>query len=80
LKIYFEAGVNIKGIEPDVDHTHVTFAAPVGKSWVVEASGELGTNAAWAIISAPVAGDDYFHEITDDQPVEGRRFYRIKGQ
>ncbi len=79
VQIYFEAGVNIKEIEPDVDHTHVTFAAPVGKSWVVEASDTVATNAVWTTISAPVVGDDYFHEITDDEPVAGNRFYRTRG-
>jgi hypothetical protein len=78
LKVYFQAGVNIKSIEPDVDHTHVTFAAPVGNSWIVQAADTVGSNAVWTTISTPVPGDDYFHEITDDHVVEGRRFYRTK--
>lgn len=79
LRMYFQAGVNIKQIEPDVDHTHVEFSAPIGKSWVVEAADSLATNATWTTISAPIIGDDYFHEITDDQPVAGSRFYRVRG-
>ncbi len=79
LTMYFQAGVNIKHIEPDVDHTHVEFSAPIGKSWVVEAADSPGTNGIWTPISAPIVGDDYFHEITEDQPVEGIRFYRSRG-
>lgn len=63
----------------DVDHTHVTFSAPVGKTWVVEASDSVATNAAWTTINAPQIGDDYFHEITDGTSVERRRFYRARG-
>ena len=69
MQVYFEAGVNVKHIEPDVDHTHVTFAAPIGKTWVVEASASVATDAVWTTISAPIVGDDYFHEITDDTVV-----------
>jgi hypothetical protein len=78
-RIYFQADVNLKGIEPDVDHSRVTFSAPVGKSWLVEAADSPGTNATWTTIGAPVAGDDYFHEIIDDTPVAGQRFYRARG-
>ena len=34
----------------------------------------MATNAIWTAISAPIVGDDYFHEITDETPVEGKRF------
>lgn len=79
MQVYFQAGVNLKSIAPDVDHTRVVFSAPVGRNWVVEASDSPDTNATWTAISAPLAGDDYFHEATDDQPVAGRRFYRANG-
>jgi hypothetical protein len=79
LRLYFQAGVNIKHLEPDVDHTHVEFSAPIGQSWVVEAADSLATNTTWTTISAPIVGDDYFHEITDDQTVAGNRFYRMRG-
>ena len=79
VQIYFQAGVNLKAIEPAGDSTQITFSAPVGKSWVVEASDSSATNAVWNSISAPVVGDDYFHEITDDTPVAGNRFYRTRG-
>jgi len=79
VQIYFQAGVNLKAIEPVGDHTLVTFSAPIGKSWVVVASDSAATNAVWNAISAPIVGDDYFHEITDESPVAGNRFYRIRG-
>lgn len=78
LRIYFQAGVNIKHIEPDVDHTHVQFPAPAGRSWVVEAADSMAPDATWTAISAPVAGDDRFHEVTDDRAVEGQRFFRVQ--
>ena len=79
IKIYFQAGVNVKAIEPDGDSTRVTFSAPAGKSWTVEASNSIATNAIWNAISGSFPGDDYFHEITDDTPVTGSRYYRLKG-
>jgi hypothetical protein len=78
LRIYFQAGVNIKRIEPDLDHPHVQFSAPVGRSWVVEASDSMAPDATWTAISAPLDGDDLFHEVTDARAAEGRRFFRMK--
>ena len=79
VQVYFQAGVNLKSVEPAANHTQVTFAAPIGKSWVVEASDSAAPNAVWNTIGTPVVGDDYFHEITDDTPVTGNRFYRSRG-
>lgn len=79
IKIYFQAGVNIKSIMPDVTRTHVTFAAPIGKTWEVEASASLAPDATWTAVGSPIVGDDYFHEITDETPVAGNRFYRARG-
>ncbi len=78
LKMYFQAGVNIKGIEPDVDHTHVQFSAPVGSSWEVQAGDAPGPDAKWSPISAPFIGYDRIHEVTDEHPVDGQRFYHVK--
>ncbi len=80
LKIYFEAGVNIKSVEPATNQTYVTFAAPLGKSWTVEASDTLGPGANWTSVSLPTTGDDYFHKITDTNQIAPQRFYRTKGQ
>jgi hypothetical protein len=32
----------------------------------------------WKAISAPVTGDDFFHEVLDDNVVTNNRFYRVK--
>jgi hypothetical protein len=79
VSIYFQAGVNLKSIAPAGDQTRITFAAPVGKSWVVEASDSVAPNAIWTPISTPIVGDDYFHEIHANRPVTENSFYRTRG-
>jgi len=79
LRVYFQAGVNLQSIEPDEDHTHVRFPAPVGASWQLEAADSADAPANWQPIGNPVPGDDYIHEVEDDHPVQGNRFYRLKG-
>lgn len=79
VKIYFQAGVNLKAIAPAGNQTRITFAAPAGKNWEIEASDSLPPNAIWNAVGTPVAGDDYFHEVTDATPVIGTRFYRSRG-
>lgn len=79
MKVYFQAGVHIKSIKPDIDRMRIVFSAPVGWNWLVEANDSPDTNGNWTAINAPLAGDDYFHEATDDEPVGGKRFYRIRG-
>jgi hypothetical protein len=79
IQIYFQAGVNLKSIEPADDQTQITFSAPLGKSWVVEASETFAPNAVWTTISSPFVGDDYFHEVTDDTEIVGDRYYRLRG-
>jgi hypothetical protein len=79
LPVWFQAGVSIRNIEPDVDHTHVRFGAVAGLNWQVEASMSLATNAVWTPIGGPIAGDDHFKEVEDDTSVAGQRFYRVKG-
>jgi hypothetical protein len=79
IKVYFQAGVNLKSIEHDATNTRVEFSAPVGRNWVVEASDSPSASAVWTEVGAPVVGDDYFHEVIDDRPAQGKRFYRAKG-
>jgi hypothetical protein len=79
LAVLFQAGVFISEIEPDFDHTHVHFGATAGFNWQLETSSLLGTNASWKAIGDPIVGDDLFHEVEHDEPVEGNRFYRIRG-
>ncbi len=78
LKMYFQAGDNIRAIEPDVDHTHVTLGARAGYTWQLQAATTLNP-PDWQAVGAPVTGDDYFHEVLDDTLVESNQFYRVKG-
>ena len=79
LKVYFQAGVNIKGIKPNVDRTLITFGAKAGFVWQIEAADSLPAGTNWQSIGAPLLGDDYFHEIEDGNPTKSRRFYRANG-
>lgn len=79
VQVCFQAGVNIKAIQPRANGTDITFSAPIGQNWVVEASDRVTTNAVWTTLSTPVTGDDYFHTFTDEAPVTGSRFYRTRG-
>ena len=74
----FEAGVNIAFIEPDVDHTHVNFVAPLGNNWQVEVTTDLGPSAVWSPVGDPVVGNDVFREVADENEVVGNRFYRVR--
>jgi hypothetical protein len=78
LNLYFQAGVHIRGIETDVDHTHVQFAAPAGYTWELQAADSISGEAGWSTVGTPVSGDDYFHETSDNHPVGGQRFYRLR--
>jgi hypothetical protein len=77
--VFFQAGVNILSIEPDIDHSHIRFAAPLGSNWQVEAASSVTSESNWAAVGDAITGDDYFHEIEDDHPVVGTRYYRVKG-
>jgi len=79
MKVYLQAGVNIKSVEPGANGTRVMFSAPLGQDWVVETSGSPDAGAIWTEIGTAVAGDDYFHEVIDSELVQGRRFYRARG-
>ena len=79
LKVHFQAGVQIKGIQPEVDRTRVIFGARVGFVWQVEAADSFPASTNWQSIGAPLLGDDYFHEVQDDYLVNGSRFYRVNG-
>ena len=47
-------------------------------TWQVETATALATNAVWTPVGLPVAGNNYFHEVRDDAPVAGQRYYRIR--
>lgn len=79
MTVYFQAGVNIKSVEPSATGARVFFSAPVGRNWIVEASDSPDAAADWTEVGLPVVGDDYFHEVVDSQAVQGPRFYRARG-
>ena len=78
IYVYFQAGENISHIEPDVDHAHVSFPAPLGSKWQLETATVPGTNAIWTAVGTPIAGDDRLHEVYHYHTVQGQRFYRVK--
>jgi hypothetical protein len=78
LITFFEAGVNIAFIEPDVDHTHINFVAPLGDTWQVEASNLLGPDSVWNPVGDPIVGNDVFREAVDEHEVVGQRYYRVR--
>ena len=77
LKIYFQAGINIQSIEPDIDQTHIRFGAKAGTNWVVQATSSLAA-PDWQDVGTPQTGNDYIKEVEDDTPVAGQRFFRVK--
>jgi len=79
LKVHFQAGVHVRGIQPDVNRTRVSFGARAGFVWQVEAADSLPAGTNWQSIGAPVLGDDYFRDVLDDHIVNGSRFYRVNG-
>jgi hypothetical protein len=81
LAIWFQAGVCLSSVEPDLEegHVHVRFGATAGFTWQLETASELGPAARWLPAGGPVTGADVFIEFTDDMPPGERRFYRVKG-
>jgi hypothetical protein len=78
LKVYFQAGDNIRSIESRTNSIHVRFGARLGYSWQLQAASNLATND-WVAVGDAVTGDDYFHEVTDEDPIVRECYYRIEG-
>jgi hypothetical protein len=78
LHFYFQGGVSITHLEPDVDHSHITFGAMAGYSWQVQTTTDLN-NPNWLNVPDAVTGNDTLMEIEDDHAVIGNRFYRVFG-
>jgi hypothetical protein len=81
LPIWFQAGVNVSSVEPDIleGHVHVRFAATAGYSWQVEASTLVDTTQTWTKVGSAVTGADLAVEVVDPSPPVGQRFYRVVG-
>ncbi len=78
LTVYFQGDVNLLSIEPDVDHAHIRFSAPLGTNWQLQTSTTIGKSSIWTNVGPATVGDDYFHEFEHDGAVIGNRFYRVK--
>ena len=76
--VYFQGGVNITQIEPDVDHVHVTIGAALGFNWQLQ-SKESFSESQWVDVGAVVPGNDRLVEVLDERAVGFSRFYRIVG-
>ena len=81
LAVWFQAGVNIRDVEPDFaeGHVHVHFGAQAGYRWQVEFSLDLGSLADWRPAGNAVEGQDIFVELIHDLPPGTRRYYRVVG-
>lgn len=79
IKVYFQAGVNIKSITSVAEDTVIVLSAPVGWNWSLEAGDSLGSAGSWMPIGELIPGDDHFHTITNHAPSAGWRFYRARG-
>lgn len=79
LRVYFEAGVNMRSVQAIQTGTRIRFAAPANFSWQVYACPAVGANAVWLPVGGAVTGDDYFHEVVDSGSAQGAKFYQIRG-
>jgi hypothetical protein len=78
LRIYFQAGANIKSILTSHDGARLICGAKSGWMWQLEAKDDVGS-PTWNPMGEPFPGSDHFVEITDPQPPTGQRFYRLRG-
>lgn len=81
LAVWFQAGVNIRSIEPDFEgeHVHIQFGAPAGFSWQLESRPAFGADSSWNPVGRPITANDLFVEVMDDRPPGDSRFYRVVG-
>lgn len=78
IQMYFQAGVNLRSAIPENGNVRVTFGAPLGNDWQLQAAGDLNPDAEWIDIGDPVTGNDSFAEIIDSAAPDTNRFYRLK--
>jgi hypothetical protein len=79
MKVYFQAGVQMKDIKPEAAQTQVTFGARAGWVWQVEAVDSPFGETNWQSIGSPIIGDDYFRQVQDHRAITGQRYYRVSG-
>lgn len=78
LKVYFQAGDQIRLIEAYTNKVHITFGARAGFTWQLQDATEVDS-PKWQDIGDLIAGDDYFHEVTEEFLGGSNRVYRVKG-
>jgi hypothetical protein len=78
LKIYFQAGDHIRSIATQTNKVLITFGARAGFTWQLQDANELDS-PKWQDIGDPIAGDDYFHAVTEAFLPGSNRVYRVKG-
>jgi hypothetical protein len=79
LKVYFQAGVQIMKVKPEITQSRVTFGAKAGFVWQLEAVNSLPGGTNWQAVGSSILGDDYFHEVLDNQAVINQRYFRVTG-
>lgn len=78
LKIYFQAGINLKSVTPAPDGVHVIFGGKSGFDWQLEGTDRFTTSTNWISIGNPLTGNDTFLEALDPQAPSTNRFYRVR--
>ncbi len=81
LPVLFQAGVNVRSVEPDFEesHVHIHFAAEAGYSWQLQHRSDLGLSGVWAPVNSPVIGADIMVQMIHDEPPGSKGFYRLVG-
>jgi hypothetical protein len=76
LRVRFQAGLKIDGIQTFTNRVTVSFRSPSGISNVLEATDLIGSSG-WQTAAAPVKGNGNLQSFTDTNAPAGNRFYRI---
>lgn len=76
--MYFQAGTSIGFFDYSIAGNTVKFGTESGKSYYVEASGELGTAADWKVVAGPIAGTGKLETVGGLASGPGPVFYRLR--
>ncbi len=75
----FQAGLTIASIARSADGATVTYAAPTGSTYILEASAKLGPAANWTPVGDALVGDEHLHDV----PIpagSAAQFFRLRAQ
>jgi hypothetical protein len=77
IYVAFQAGITVSQPKKESDAFSVLVGTQIGRSHTLEYTSDLGSAAVW--MSGPsVSGNDHFQPLTDSNPTDERRFYRIR--